>query len=66
MSPREKRIDKLINRFYGEALFFDDLPLQVQKEVNAKGESAWMDAERLLGDHQPDISFINRQYSIFH
>ena len=51
MSPREKRIDKLINRFYGEALFFDDLPLQAQKEVDAKGESAWMDAERLLGDN---------------
>ena len=33
MTTREKRIDKLINRFYGEALFFDDLPLQAQKEV---------------------------------
>jgi hypothetical protein len=51
MNTKEKRIDKLINRFYGEALFFDDLPLQVQKEVDAKGESAWMDAERLLGDN---------------
>ena len=51
MTTKEKRIDKLINRFYGITLFFEDLPIHVQKEVDAKGESAWMDAGRLLHDH---------------
>tara|TARA_B110000285_G_scaffold191164_1_gene218792 strand:- start:43 stop:216 length:174 start_codon:yes stop_codon:yes gene_type:complete len=51
MTPKEKRIDKLINRFYGKTLFFEDLPLTVQKTVDSKGESAWMDAQRLLNDN---------------
>ena len=51
MTTREKRIDKLINRFYGITVSFEDLPLPVQKAVDTKGESAWSDAQRLLGDN---------------
>ena len=51
MSPREKKVDKLINKFYGTMIFFDDLPPHVQKAVDAIGESAWSDAGRLLHDN---------------
>ena len=50
MSPREKGINKLINKFYGIVFSFEDLPVYLQKLVNKKGESAWMDAQRLLGE----------------
>ena len=39
MSPREKRINKLINKFYGVVFSFEDLPVCLQKLVNKKGES---------------------------